>query len=180
VCGRCSFINCSKRVCLTLVVPLLSSCRCDFSCMPVTFGVPTDSHLLICFLLQAVAAAIDLRQYRPTTITFGSPRPISLQDNAPCNDFLAEKHYRFINANEKAYDNVPFGTTSGSSMRGHTFLLDGFDFPIGYPGLNNDLTRNPQDAVLHPLLNYGTRILNIMEGGECAKSLWLGRVACRT
>jgi hypothetical protein len=134
------------------------------------FGVPIVSYIpVLYFLLQAVTAAIDLRKYQPTTITFGSPRAIKLKadSNARCDDFLAGKHYRFINANDAAYDNVPFGTSSGSSMLGHTFLLDGIDFPIGYPGFNNDLTRDPQASTLHPLIVYGDRIRNIWERGEC-------------
>ena len=124
--------------------------------------VLTDSLVL---LHQAVVAAIDLRHYSPTTITFGSPRSILLQDDTPCTDFPAEKHYRFINTLDGEYDAVSFGTTSMSSSLGQTLFLDDVNFPIGYPGLNADQTREPHESALHDSDLYRERIRGIMEQG---------------
>ncbi|CAB9514691.1 expressed unknown protein [Seminavis robusta] len=113
----------------------------------------------------AIAAAIDLRHYRPTTITFGSPRPFMVTDDAPCTDLNAEQHYRFINTDANNYDSVPYGTLSGSSNFGQVFLLDDTNWPIGYPGFNADQTRDPQSSALHDRGQYEDKILAIMDRG---------------
>ena len=111
----------------------------------------------------AVVAAIDLHFYNPTTITFGSPRPIMIQSDALCTNFNAAKHFRFITTADAVYDNVPFGSTSGSSSLGWPLFIDGMDFPIYSPGFNNDDDREPTSSTLHDMDLYMDYINNMFK-----------------
>jgi len=110
----------------------------------------------------AIVAAVDLRHYNPSTITFGSPRPFMFKDGFHCTDFNSDKHLRFINTKQAQYDSVPFGTLSMSMMLGRTILLDDNNWPLGYPGLNNDLQRAPENLDLHDPDLYQERMESML------------------
>jgi hypothetical protein len=127
-----------------------------------------------------VVASIDLRQYDPLVVTFGTPRALDITVENPCTDFNAEKHYRFVNTvkkqdtrrrffgnkdNEPVYDSVAMSDTTGSQTLGLTLLLDDVNWPIAYPEFNDDTTRDPQKRSAHSQDLYRDRINAIYERG---------------
>lgn len=104
--------------------------------------------------------SIDLRHYNPTTITFGSPRPFMIDQKNPCDDFLADRHYRLVNTEDGGYDSVAYGTTSGSESLGELLLLDDVNWPIAGPG--NDNQREPRLSDAHRQSLYLDRINNMV------------------
>ena len=135
----------------------------------------------------AIAAAVDLRRYNPTTITFGAPPAFKeISDEAPCTDFNGEDHYWFINTKDShwfldqpIYDQVTVGGTYVAfsrgpplaarfleyRMMGMPLLLDDVNWPISYPDLNSDFVRYPASPQIHASQVYIDRIRALYDQG---------------
>jgi len=113
----------------------------------------------------AVVAAIDLNKYTPSVVTFGSPRPIVLLGNKPCNDFDSAKHFRFVATKGGVWDYVPMTMPllTDSAHLGIPLFLDGMDYPLFSPGINNDEDWEPQAKGLHKLAVYEEYITHLFE-----------------
>lgn len=151
----------------------------------------------------AYIAAIDLRKYNPTTITFGATQGIIYpgKGNNPCTDFDAENHYRFVTTRLRFYDQIAVQPSPyGARHAGQLLHLDPDEKYLGYPGLNAPETRLPFFFLPHLPNMYIYRIQQLMDtncriaavkwqpghwcgyddecaSGICAKKLALGECA---
>jgi hypothetical protein len=152
----------------------LSSCGDDEPCPLVLTGFSKGGA-------GATVAALDLDRYKPTVITFGASKAV-LQ-LSECETIDPKRHFRFIVTDDNGeYDRVPMYTNFFLERHyGWPLLLDGINWPICTPGLNDSKSRAPQcflrnptyntpldrpDAVrLHEIGFYLDRIVQLQNGG---------------
>ena len=115
----------------------------------------------------AIVAAIDLRQYNPTTITFGGTQAI-LPSEGECADFNANNHYQLVVTLEGTYDGISVQPNPFFAKNyGHFMLLDEDPSMIGYPGFNvRDFVRLPLCYIQHLIGFYIIRLKNIRDRGN--------------
>lgn len=123
----------------------------------------------------AMAAAMDLRQYSPMTISFGAP-PTILYRWDDCTDFDAANHYQFVNMVDGYYDQVALQWNPQRPGHLGKFLLLGDDIDdmentvgtitIAYPADNIlEDYRRPRSYDAHDPDLYVERIERIYRRG---------------
>ncbi|CAB9501093.1 expressed unknown protein [Seminavis robusta] len=143
------------------VTSCVESCGAGVQCPLILHGHSQGGSI-------ATIASIDLREYNPITMTFGTPRAILKSDACtPCNILDTSRHYRFINTIDGRYDErVMNNLFCNYRQVGNAILLDNDNSPtIATVGLDNDLIRSPTDVGIHDQLIYTERINAIADPG---------------
>ena len=109
----------------------------------------------------AIVASIDLVEYKPTTMAFGTLKTVTNLGEG-CTDIDSQRIYNFINASGGVYDDAPYGFGDIGHHVGHTILLDEGN-ALAYTGMNDNTARGPTARKIHAVELYRTRMQELVD-----------------
>jgi len=144
----------------TSVSTCLSSCNAQGKQCPLVISGYSQAGAI------AVISAIDLRQFNPTTITFGATQAL-VPYNGECKQFNANTHFRIVSVTGRFYDGITVQINPFFAKHyGHFLILEDDDTMFGYPGFNVDtMNRFPMNHFAHLPYFYSHRIQRMLERG---------------